>query len=41
LPVTPTTVVNKSATPRRIRAEQINACVLAMQSHFELFSYNM
>jgi len=34
LPVTPTTVVNKSATPKRIRAEQITVCILTMQSTF-------
>ena len=32
LPVTPTTVVSKSATPRRSRAEQITVCILTMKS---------
>ena len=32
LPVMPINVVSRSAAPRRIRAEQINACVLTMQS---------
>ena len=41
LPVMPINVVSRSAAPRRIRAEQINACVFAMRFHFELFSYNM
>jgi hypothetical protein len=30
--VTPTTVVNKSATLKIIRAEQIKACILTIQS---------
>lgn len=33
LPVTPTTVVSKSATPRRIRAEQIIVCILTLHSN--------
>ena len=39
--VMPINVVSRSVAPRRIRAEQINACVFAMQFHFELFIYNM
>ena len=41
LPVMPINVVSRSVAPRRIRAEQVNACVLTMRFHFELFSYNM
>ena len=31
LPVMPTTVVNRSATPRRTKTEQIIVCILTMQ----------